>query len=327
MTVGAVNLIGASWSSAALLGWTIGLPVGVMLISCSRGGASIAKSMGGKPADPTLTRYAQEAAEAVGVSPPEAVYEVPANEPNAFAASNLFSSSTTVAVTSGLRSALTTDELKAVLAHEMGHLQYHDVVRNMHVATAVAGFSGIYQTGRMLMRVDDRKTSRSDKNNKKGKDDSGGTATAGLALMGAGMAAEGVAHLVRLAASRNAEIRADRAAAKAFGADTMISALRKIERSASRQPADLRASRSGRAFAFAMISDGASEPAGRDVSGKKGGLSPQTAKKKAQRSLWQTVTGALRTHPPMDERIAALEQATAAGVVPAANPKARSSWY
>merc|ERR1719421_2035461 len=170
--------------------------------------------MGGTPADASLTAMAREAAEAVGIPPPEAVFEIPAREPNAFAASNLWAGSSTVAVTSGLRSALTANELKAVLAHEMGHLQDKDV--------------------------------------------SGSGAGAGLALMAAGLATQATAHFVRLSASRSSEFKADVAAARAFGADTMISALKKIDSTAASQPADLRNNKAASAYAFAMISDGAS---------------------------------------------------------------------
>ena len=45
----------------------------------------------------------------------------------------------TVAVTDGLTSILTDDELRAVLAHEMGHVRHDDVQRNMHVAIAAIG--------------------------------------------------------------------------------------------------------------------------------------------------------------------------------------------
>merc|ERR1719421_264885 len=119
--------------------------------------------MGGKPADSTLTALTNEAADAVGVPHPQAVYEIDAREPNAFAASNLFSKSQTVAVTSGLRSVLSTNELKAVLAHEMGHLKHSDVVRNMHVAIAVAGMGGVYNMGRMLFESSSKKQRRRSK--------------------------------------------------------------------------------------------------------------------------------------------------------------------
>lgn len=298
---GAVKLIGYSWTSVALMGWTVALPVSLAIYSCSRGGAKVAESMGGKPADATLTAYVREAAEAVGVPPPENVFQIPASEPNAFAASNLLAGSTTVAVTSGLREALTPNELKAVLAHEMGHLQSNDVVRNMHISVAAAGLGGVYEAGRILLDTSDRKQDKDE-------EESGGSGLA-LMLMATGLATQATAHMLRLSASRTMEYQADAAAARAFGADAMISALKKIDRSAARQPADLRESKAASAFAFAMISDGASGDALRS-----------NPKKAASPNLLTKVGNALRTHPPLVERVAALEEAAEKGLVPARMP-------
>jgi len=303
VVAGTAKVIGYSWQSYALLGWTVALPVGIALFSCSQGGAKIAESMGGRPADATLVAYAREAAEKVGVSPPEQVFQIDAREPNAFAASNLFAGSTTVAVTSGLRSSLTATELKAVLAHEMGHLQSNDVVRNMHVAVATAGFGGVYNMGRWLL---DSSQSESGKRKKKDDDDGGSSAGLGLMLMGVGLATQATAHMLRLSASRTAEIAADTAAARAFGAESMISALRKIDGLAARQPADLRQSKAAQGFAFAMISNGASgDAANRD-----------TTKETGSSGLLTKVGNALRTHPPLTQRVAALEEAVEKGLVP-----------
>lgn len=317
---GAVKLLGVTTSTGALLGWTVGLPVGFLIISCARGGEHIAKSMGGRPADSTLTAYAREAAEAVGIPPPKAVYEIPASEPNAFAASNLLAGSPTVAVTSGLRSALSASELKAVLAHEMGHLQSHDVVRNMHVAVATAGLGGIYEAGRFLLRVESEKSRGSRESESKDKNE-GGRAALGLALMGVGLSTQAAAYLMRLAASRSAELAADAAAARAFGSDVMISALKKIDSVAARRPADLTgkgASTEAQAFAFAMISDGPAKGDGAMTAG----THRTWEKKKGAAGVLAKAGKVLRTHPPLDERVAALEKATAEGKVPAKAAKA-----
>merc|ERR1711907_627271 len=95
------------WMGATLIGGSIAFPVAVLgtqLLFCG-GGAGIAKAMGGFPAGQRIVRLAHEAADAVGVPAPAHVYEVPAKEPNAFAA-GLTTSSRTVAVTSGLDSLL-----------------------------------------------------------------------------------------------------------------------------------------------------------------------------------------------------------------------------
>ena len=314
VTAGSIKIVGAgaSWLSFGILG-CVAFPAAFVATMSAGGGEKIAKSMGGKLADRTLIALTNEAADAVGVPRPQAVYEISAHEPNAFAASNLFSKSQTVAVTSGLRSILNTNELKAVLAHEMGHLKHADVVRNMHVAIAVAGMGGVYDAGRMILDSSSKKRRSSSSKD----DDKDSGAPVGLMLMGAGLAAQGIAQGVRLAASRNAEIRADRAAAEAFGSDAMINALRKIDQAAGRRPADLRESKAGRAFAFAMISDGESQPAASSAAA--------TSKKRDGSGLWRKLVNALRTHPPTDERIAALEKATVDGLVPAS--RSSSSWF
>lgn len=295
----------AAWMAPALLAWTVGLPTFFNAQQlAANGGPGVAESMGGYEADARLTALARNAAIAVGVDPPKYVYEIPRREPNAFAASGFGSSSTTVAVTSGLRKLLTPAELSAVLAHEMGHIKHRDVGRNMHLLIVTAGLSGIFETGRILL--DSERTSESDD------DESGGGAVIGLGLMGLGLCSQGIAHLVQLAASRGAELRADSAAAEAFGGACMISALTKIDRAAATQPTDLRDGKEGRQLAFAMISDGASMQSAID----------SERKPNAWTSAMSHVGRALRTHPPTEERIEALESAMLNGDVPrvAASP-------
>lgn len=310
-TAGSIRLMttaltGATWMPYALMAWTVGVPVvSVAAQLLTLGGPGVAKSMGGAPADETLCRLARKAADAVGVPPPQHVYMIDKQEPNAFAASGFGSSATTVAVTRGLRDLLTVEELGAVLAHEVGHLKHRDVSRNMHVAIAISGLSGVYEAGRILLDSSSRSSRKSSSD--KDKDNSGSVAL-GLGLMGLGLASQGVAHGIRLAASRTAELKADMAAAEAFGADSMISALRKIDAAAGRRPADLRKSAAGKAYAFAMLSDGSS---------------PTT--KKAV-SVWSRVARAFRTHPPLAERVEALEKAAASGDV-ARRPPGFSLWY
>jgi len=259
--------------------------------------------MGGMPADARLTNLAREAANAVGIQPPSAVFSVDAKEPNAFAASSLWSGEPTVAVTKGLRDILTDREMKAVLAHEMGHLKHRDVVSNMHVAIAAVGFGGIYEAGRALLRS-------SGNSNKKSRKDKDGSSSAGLglALMGAGLATQATAHVVRLAASRNAELKADRAAAEAFGASALISALEKIDASSARRPRDLSESKAGKAFAFAMISDGPSGTASPSPT------APLTSGKGIG-ELLRSARQALSTHPSLETRVDALLQGVADGAL------------
>ena len=155
---------------------------------------------------------------------PATVWELLNDAPNAFAV-GLRKADTAVAVTRGLRASLTTTELQAVLAHEMGHLHAGDSSKSIHIATAVAGMAGMYNAGRALLRAD-RSSSSSSKKKDKDKDE-GSAAGLGVALMAAGMAANVGGHLMRLSVSRGAEFKADAAAAAAYGAPAMISALEK----------------------------------------------------------------------------------------------------
>ena len=135
--------------------------------------------------------------------------------------------------------------------------------------------------------------------------------------MAGGLATQGVAHAMRLMASRSAEIKADRAAAAAYGADTMISALRKIDAATAKRPADLRKHQSAKNFAFAMISSGSDKHAG---SSHHQGRERQNSVVK----FFSRVGEALSTHPTLDKRVHALEQAAANGLVPKHGP--RTSW-
>ena len=66
------------------MAFTVGLPVAQLLWLCSQA-EGVAKRLNGHPADKELVRFAHEAAKAVGVSPPDAVYVLDRQEANAFA--------------------------------------------------------------------------------------------------------------------------------------------------------------------------------------------------------------------------------------------------
>lgn len=314
VTAGAVMLVkpAMAWQGVGLVAFSVGVPAALLATQLLvLGGVGIAQSMGGRPADARLVGMANEAALAVGIEPPEHVYEVDKKEPNAFAASSMFGGGGTVAVTSGLRSILTNDELKAVLAHEMGHLRHRDVARNMHVAVASAGLGGVYHAGRLLLDSEMR-SSKKDKDK-----DKDSTAALGLTLVGVGLTSQAVAHGLQLAASRNSEIEADRAAAEAFGADNLISALNKIGYESGVRPKDLSESHAAKLMAHAMISDGPPPK----------GAVAQNGQKKKDKSFFTKLGNLMRTHPPLDERVEALQAAVEAGLVPAKSPQPASSFW
>jgi len=295
----------------ALTSVSVGLPVASVLSLGMMGGSGVAHSLGGsESSDPVLKSIAAEAAAAVGVPMPR-VFEVNAHEPNAFAASGFQGRDSTIAVTTGLREILSADELKAVLAHEMGHLRHRDVMRNIHIAAATAGLGGIYQLGRGIWDAEMENDQRRRRSNSKDDDkDESSAVPAALALMAGGLVLEGSAHLLRLTASRHAELKADLAAASAFGAKYMVDALCKIDQAAARRPADLRKGK-GKAFAFAMISDG----------------TPPDPRNLLLRGVHQ-IGVPMRTHPTLEQRVSALHEAAMRREVPyrMAVPARRAWW-
>lgn len=253
------------------------------------GGERVAKMMGGRPADPALTSLCSRVAERAGLPPPAHVYEIPTSELNAFAA-GFGRGDATVAVTSGLRRTLSTRELEAVIAHELGHIRHSDMSTNMHVAVAIAGLGGLYHMGRLLVEADGKRGSSSKSSDEDG---GGGAIMVGLALMLGGAAARSLAHLLQLSISRNAEYDADRVAAELCGADAMISALSKIDSRTAAVAPQQRLAAQGRngAFAHAYISNG---------------QSGEECDEEARGGVWQRAARLLSTHPPTQDRIAAL---------------------
>lgn len=281
-TVGAVKILVATGMTTGAAALAIGVPVlspALLLLGMAAldGGPGMAKRMGGQPAPSWLKDLAKDAATAIGAGPPDHVYVIPSREPNAFAAGGLFGKKAVVAVTSGLVDSLKKNELRAVLAHEMGHLRHRDVSRNVHVAIAAAGLGGIYEAGKLIVSSSSSKQKR--------KEDNSGSI--GTVLMGVGLTGQAVAHMLRLSASRRAELDADSAAAEAFGAAPMILALQKIEAAAT--DSTLRTGMAGAAVAHAMISDGGKDP-------------------QKHHSFIARALGAFRTHPSIDDRIAALKE-------------------
>ena len=291
-------------SAAAIVAGSMAVPAVSLIgqVYFIGGGARIAKMMGGVPADARLHAMAIDAANRVGVPAPATVWELPNDAPNAFAV-GLRKADTAVAVTRGLRASLTTTELQAVLAHEMGHLHAGDSSKSIHIATAVAGMAGMYNAGRALLRAD-RSSSSSSKKKDKDKDE-GSAAGLGVALMAAGMAANVGGHLMRLSVSRGAEFKADAAAAAAYGAPAMISALEKIEVGAQRKrsgdaPALQHAFLAADAFSHSYISNPAPS-----LFAAAGGRTGKGA------PWWRKVLGVLSTHPSTEDRIERLRASRA----------------
>lgn len=242
----------------------------------------MAELMGGVPADKELAHLVREVAHDANMPPPSFVYEIPTEEPNAFAA-GFSGSDMTVALTTGLRRALYTNELKAVIAHEMGHIAARDVRKNMHLAATVAGLGGLYQAGRIFLRS---------KQSEKKKDKEDNRVIVGLGLMCAGVVAKVGGEFLRAVSSRNAEYGADLMGARLYGEAAMVSALRKIDqlaksrRGGSRDKLGAR----GSAFMHSYISNPGCAMHAFDHKSEEG-------------SWWARALHAFDTHPTLEQRI------------------------
>lgn len=199
----------------------------------------------------------QEIAQRLHIKMPEVwVYDSP--DPNAFATGPSKNNSM-VAVSTGLLQNLKEDEVKAVLAHEMGHVYNGD----MFATTVLAGLMNtfVYYIAMWVRRF---------------------FAERDQAALGFGLSLvlqiviSILASVVISWFSRHREYGADAFSARVYGKDAMISALRAIDRWVNRAQFEYSTQ-----DALATMK----------ISGKAGG-----------------VMSLFSTHPPIEERIAALER-------------------
>jgi len=157
------------------------------------------------------------------------VFVVPTLEPNAFAA-GLTPSDSAVAVTEGLlHTNLSSDELDAVLAHEIGHILNGDCASGMQITIMVAGFSTLLSLGRSLMDGLNKSRSSSDKDKDEDEDSSNDLTALAVAMIFAGTLLYLLGYLLQLWHSRRREFVADEAAVALTGTGALADALAKIE--------------------------------------------------------------------------------------------------
>lgn len=194
--------------------------------------------------DPELFNVVEEMAIAAGVPMPN-VYLIPDEALNAFATGR-DPAHASVAITSGLRSRLTRDELQGVLAHEMSHVANYDIRLMLLTAVLVGTVVMLCDVFWQVLRFGGGGRRRDDDEKK----DSGGGALTLIILVVAvilAMIAPLLAHLIQLAISRQREYLADATAVQLTRyPQGLANALRKLRESDT----DLRTANRGTAHLF-----------------------------------------------------------------------------
>jgi Zn-dependent protease with chaperone function len=248
-----------------------------------QGGSAVAEMVGGRAVDPKTTdlrerrllNVVEEMAIASGIPMP-AVY-ILEEEPglNAFAA-GLTTADAAVAVTRGTLDKLTRDELQGVIAHEFSHILNGDMRLNVRITAIVFGILVVGLLGRGILRS----LGRGRISGGGGKNKGGGIAlilAVGLAMLIIGYIGYFFGRMIQAAVSRQREFLADASAVQFTRNPLGIGgALKKI---------------GGYALGGTMVNNHA---------GELGHFFIAQAFKSNFGGLWAT-------HPPLDERIKAVE--------------------
>lgn len=236
------------WDPAVFLGVALGvsLVVGVSsLVKITRlrsGGGSVARSVGGRPVVPATTdpderrlvNVVEEMAIASGVPVPE-IYVLDAEEGiNAFAA-GFSPDDAAVAVTRGCMTKLTRDELQGVVAHEFSHILNGDMRLNIHLIGLVFGLLALSVLGQGMIRASFYSGGGRRRNGKDGAGIVAALVALGLILLAAGWIGVLFGRLLQSAVSRQREFLADASAVQfTRNPPGLAGALRKIAASGSR---------------------------------------------------------------------------------------------
>jgi heat shock protein HtpX len=166
--------------------------------------------------DPRLYQMVRDLTTRAGLPMPR-LYVIPQEQPNAFATGRNPKHSA-VAVTAGIRKLLTEDELRGVLAHELGHVRNHDILLTSVVATIASAITWI---GYMVLWI--------------GGDDNGPLGIIGPLLLW--ILAPISAAIIQMAISRQREYSADATGAEICGnPESLASALLRLESGAKTMP-------------------------------------------------------------------------------------------
>jgi heat shock protein HtpX len=200
--------------------------------------------------------------------PVPALYVVPDAAPNAFATGRN-PQHASVAVTQGLLQIMNDDELEGVIAHELSHVRNYDILTSSVAATIAGAITYIAQMGKWGMILGGMGGGSRD-------DDRGGGGLSALLMI---FLAPLAALMLQLALSRSREYAADETGVKMVG-DTqgLISALQKLGVYNQRIPTSA--------------------------------ISPSTSSLCIVKPFFGqgTLSSLFSTHPPLEDRIAALRQ-------------------
>ena len=198
----------------------------------SAGGGKVATSMGGTlvPANVTdplrrqLRNVVEEMSIASGVPVPEIYVLEEESGINAFAA-GYNPGDAAVAVTRGTLELLTRDELQGVIAHEFSHILNGDMRLNIRMMGVLFGIMVIGLIGRMITRGGYHASILSSRRNRS----SGGIVMVGIGLVILGGIGVFFARLIKAAVSRQREFLADASAVQfTRQSDGIANALKKI---------------------------------------------------------------------------------------------------
>ncbi len=221
---------------------------------------------------PEVHALLQEICSAANLPFPK-VYLIPSAQPNAFATGRN-PQHAVVAVTEGILQQLGAEELQGVLAHEMGHVQHRDILISTIAASLAGALSMLVSMARYAFMFGGSQP--------RSRDDRGGGGQHPLGLLVAVILMPIAAALIQLAVSRSREYAADEWGGKMCGNPLYLaSALRKLEAASKTLP--LRGAAEATAHLF-IVNPLRGNP-------------------------W---AGLFSTHPPMEERIARLEEAARA---------------
>ncbi len=226
-------LSGVNWGEALLVGGVAALiSLLLSLLAYYTGDDMVLAVAGAKPLqhadDPELFNVVEEMAIAAGLPVPR-VYLIRDPALNAFATGR-DPQHAAVAITSGLRSQLTREELQGVIAHEMSHVRNYDIRLMLLITVLVGTVVMLCDVFWQILRWGPSRGSSS-RDRRDSKDGGGGVIVAVLLIIAVILAilAPILAQIIQFAVSRQREYLADAAGVELTRyPEGLASALRKI---------------------------------------------------------------------------------------------------